>query len=174
MSVSIHVNGKKKKNQKTNKKKKPNKTTRIYTQFSLLNIFQFMIGLKAFSVINKFLKVFLSYLFCLFVCLFFSYFSILNITQTPKSNRAWTIKVNSNLSIGIIFCIMFSAIYTFRFQILHEYFRAGSPQNFPHSGFTWTCCVNKCCSIKERCNLMTAICYILITFISHWEGSENA
>ena len=116
-----------------------------------------------------------SFLFVFSVCLsFYSYFSILNITPTAKSNRAWTIKVNSKLSIGIIFCIMFSAIYTFRFQILHEYCRPGSTQNFPHSGFTSTCCVNKCCSIKERCNLMTDICYVLITFINHWEGSENA
>lgn len=151
--------------------KKP-QPTRIYTRSSLLKILQFMIGHEAFPVINQFLKD-LSSLFSLFVCLF-SYFSTTDITQTPKSNGAWTIKVNSNLSIGIIFCVMFSAICTFRFQILHEYCRAGSTQNFPHPGFTWTCCVNKCCSIKERCNLMTAICYILITFISHWEGSENA
>lgn len=58
MSVSVYLNG------------GGDTPTSIYTRFSLLNVFQFIISLKAFPIINKFLKD-LSYLFSPFIFFFF-------------------------------------------------------------------------------------------------------
>lgn len=149
---------------KEKKQNKQTKPTKICTWFSPMNIFQFIIALEIFPVLNNILH-YISCLFSLFVFFFFPYFSILNITQTLKSNKAWTTKINSKtfpLPLYFAPCFQQYALLDFKLhEHVCEYCRDRSTQNLPLTGFTWTCYVNKWCSIK-RCNLMTALCYTLL------------